>query len=67
MSPWKITKIDSSSPNIKLRVGTYKHPGVSENEIKQVIFFFTGRGEWIEKYNSLPKDLKTSKSQRLVI
>ena len=43
MSPWKITKTDSSSPNIKLRVGTYTHPDVNENEIKQVIFFFTGR------------------------
>ena len=36
MSPWKITKIDSSSPNIKLRVGTYKHPGVSETRLNKL-------------------------------
>ncbi len=67
MSPWKITKIESSTPNIKLRVGTFIHPEADETDIEQVIFFFTGRGEWIEKYNSIPKDLKISKSQRLVI
>ena len=67
VSPWKISKIKGSNPGIRLRVGQYIHEQSNEADIDQVIFFFTGRGEWIEKYNSLPKMLKIKKNQKLII
>ena len=66
-SPWQIKKIKSSNPKLKLRVGHYNHPNIEEKDIRQIIFFFTGRGEWIEKYNAIPQELKIRKDQRIVI
>ena len=60
-------KIKSSTANIRLRVGEYVHPDTQESHITQVIFFFIGRGEWIEKYINLPKMLSIQKHQKLVI
>ena len=60
-SPWQIKKIKSSNPKLKLRVGHYNHPNIEEKDIRQIIFFFTGRGEWIEKYNAIPQELKSVK------
>ena len=67
MTPWKIEKITSSDPKLKIRVGSFTHPNVEEEEIDQTVFFFTGRGEWIEKYTNLAEELSISRNQRLVI
>ena len=39
MTPWKIEKITSSDPKLKIRVGSFTHPNVEEEEIDQTVFF----------------------------
>ena len=67
MTPWKIETIKSSTANLNLRVGTFTHPDTQESQITQLVFFFTGRGEWIEKHINLAADLSIQKHQKLVI